>query len=159
MSTDTAFTIRLATPADDQARGHLLAAIYHEDGDKLAAELTEVRAKYSDGGVLTPLLIAWVAVNDAGDIIAVLEAGMRLSANGCETLNLLFIEGVAVAPAFRGAGVGAALMATATQWARDRGIRELASDVEIDNAGSQRWHKMMGFTETERVICYRKQLD
>lgn len=159
MHTETAFTIRRATPEDDKARGRLLAKIYHEDGDKLAAELAEVRAHYSDGGVLTPLLIAWVAVNDAAEIIAVLEAGMRLSANGCETLNVLFIEGVAVAPAFRGAGVGAALMAAATKWARDRGICELASDVETDNAGSQRWHKMMGFTETERVICYRKRID
>jgi aminoglycoside 6'-N-acetyltransferase I len=37
-------------------------------------------------------------------------------------------------------------------------LRELASDALLDNNGSHAMHEALGFTETERVVYFRKAL-
>ncbi len=39
-----------------------------------------------------------------------------------------------------------------------RGLRELGSDALMDNTASHAAHRAWGFTETERVIYFRKVL-
>ena len=58
----------------------------------------------------------------------------------------------------RGRGIGAALLEEAERWAAERGCTELASDATLDNVASQRAHAALGFTETERVVAFRKRL-
>ncbi len=62
-------------------------------------------------------------------------------------------------PDYRGRGVARALIAAVTEWAKAKGLRELASDALLDNAASHAMHQALGFTETERVIYFRKALD
>ena len=38
------------------------------------------------------------------------------------------------------------------------GCREFASDCQIDNIGSLRFHKAMKFAEANRIICFTKEL-
>lgn len=45
-----------------------------------------------------------------------------------------------------------------TQWGRELGCRELASDAAIDNLASQQLHQRLGFAETERVVFFKKAL-
>ena len=50
------------------------------------------------------------------------------------------------------------LMKAAEQWAQEKGFSELASDTETSNLKSIAIHKQLGFEETERVVCFLKQL-
>lgn len=70
-----------------------------------------------------------------------------------------YLEAWFVDAAWRGWGIGGALMARAEAWAREQGFDELASDTEIDNHASIALHRRLGFAETERVVCFLKRLD
>jgi aminoglycoside 6'-N-acetyltransferase I len=63
-----------------------------------------------------------------------------------------------VAAAHRRSGVGAALVRASEAWARAQGCVEFASDVEIENAVGIAAHLALGFAETDRVVCFRKDL-
>jgi aminoglycoside 6'-N-acetyltransferase I len=63
-----------------------------------------------------------------------------------------------VDPDMRRKGVGAALVRAAEAWAREKGLREFASDTELANTASQRAHVALGFTEVERLVAFRKVL-
>ena len=156
MQTD--FTIRMALPTDDADRAALLAPTYRCAPETLIAEAAEIRRRFRSFGDLAPGLVAWVAADRDGAVIAAAEATVRLHANGCETLRILFLEGLAIAAAHRGRGVGAALLGTAESWARQQGISEIASDIQADDAAARHWHRRMGFEETETVICLRRRI-
>jgi len=78
--------------------------------------------------------------------------------NGTETSPVGFVEGVYVAASWRRKGIARQLFAAIGDWARARGCRELASDALLANEASQRAHRALGFTETERVVYFRKWL-
>ena len=43
-------------------------------------------------------------------------------------------------------------------WAKDKGCTEFASDCELENTGSLKFHIAMGFEEANRIICFKKRL-
>jgi len=86
------------------------------------------------------------------------EVGTRSVVDSCETSPVGYLEGWYVDPDMRLQGVGTALVLGAEEWARARGLREFGSDAQISNVGSQRAHAALGFTETDRVVVYRKSL-
>ena len=149
-------TIRRAGPEDDAAKAALLAPAYGTDAATLTREAAEIRSRWRDFGDLAPGLIAWVAVDENARVVGAAEATIRLFANGCESLRVLFLEGIAVDPARRGSGTAAALMAVIEDWARREGISEIASDALLTDAEGQAFHRALGFAETERVIGFRK---
>lgn len=149
-------TIRRATAQDDAAKAALLAPTYGTDAATLVREAAEIRLKWRDFGDLAPGVIAWVAVDADGRVIGAAEATLRLFANGCESLRVLFLEGIAVDPAHRDTGTAAAIMATIETWAMSEGISEIASDALLTDADGQAFHRALGFAETERVIGFRK---
>jgi aminoglycoside 6'-N-acetyltransferase I len=86
------------------------------------------------------------------------EVGTRSVADSCETSPVAYIEGWYVDADMRRQGVGAALVRAAEDWARAKGLRELASDTQIANTASQQAHVAIGFVEVERLVAYRKVL-
>ena len=50
------------------------------------------------------------------------------------------------------------LLAQCEEWAKNKGCTEFASDCESDNDESLKFHINMGFTEVNRIICFKKQL-
>src|SRR5215472_11290489 len=86
------------------------------------------------------------------------EIAVRKYANGCDTRPVAFLEGVWVRPQFRRRGIGARLLARAEELLAARGFRELGSDASIDNGASHAAHRAWGFSETERVVYFRKIL-
>ena len=50
------------------------------------------------------------------------------------------------------------LMRSCEDWARAAGCMEFASDCEIENAESLEFHLKLGFTEANRIICFKKHL-
>ena len=93
-----------------------------------------------------------------GGLCGLLEAGTRPYADGCDTSPVGYIEGWYVDEDVRGQRVGAALLAEAEDWARERGLKEMASDADINNEPSLRAHLALGYHETERLIHFAKTL-
>ena len=78
---------------------------------------------------------------------------------GTDSSPVGYLEGVFVSEAYRGQGIAAALVAECENWARSNGCTEFASDCELDNEDSRRFHLAMGFAEANRIICFRKELN
>ncbi len=103
--------------------------------------------------------VALLACDESGRAIGFAEAALRTDyVNGCETSPVAFLEGIYVLPAAQRRGVARALAAAVGRWAVSRGCRELASDALLENEASHRFHRAIGFTPTERVVFYRKEL-
>lgn len=100
----------------------------------------------------------FVAVRAGGGLAGFVELRLRDFAEGCTSSPVAYVEGWWVDADARRRGVGEALMLAAEDWARSRGIRELASDCDFDNEVSLSAHLALGFSEAERVICLRKDL-
>lgn len=101
----------------------------------------------------------FLARSPAGEAIGLAEVAVRGDyVNGTDGSPVGFLEGLYVAPPHRRTGVARRLVAAVEEWVRERGLRELASDTRLDNLQSQVMHCALGFTETERVVCYRKVL-
>lgn len=96
---------------------------------------------------------------EGGRLVGFLELDQRKYAPGCESSPVPFIEGWYVDPNVRRRGIGRALVRAAEQWASAAGFKEIASDVEIENGDSIAAHGALGFTEIERVVCFRRALD
>lgn len=121
-----------------------------EDARQLASEMA-VRAVARGAA-------SWLAFADKQPI-GFAEVDLRHDhVNGCDTSPVAFLEGIYVAPEWRGRGVGRALSERCAQWGRDRGAAEYASDALIDNLASHAFHHAIGFEETERVVYFRRRL-
>lgn len=105
-------------------------------------------------------LIAFLARDAHGHPVGFAEASLRFDyVNGCSTSPVAFLEGLYVREPARLQGIARGLIAAVEIWARERGCTELASDALLENAGSQKAHRQVGFRETERVVFFRKVLD
>lgn len=78
--------------------------------------------------------------------------------NGCDTSPVVFIESIYVLPEYRKMGIARELIKTAEEFAKEKGILQIASDCLIDNIDSELFHKSCGFKETERVIYFVKNV-
>ncbi len=104
--------------------------------------------------------MATFLARDDGRVIAFAEASLRRDyVNGCATTPVAFLEAIYVREDVRRQGVARALILAVETWARDRGVHELASDALLANSQSHRMHQALGFSETERVVYFRKTLD
>ena len=77
---------------------------------------------------------------------------------GTDSSPVGYLEGIFVSEGYRRKGYAAELMSECEKWAREKGCTEFASDCELDNADSFRFHMSMGFEEANRIICFRKAL-
>ena len=69
-----------------------------------------------------------------------------------------YLEGIFVSEGYRKKGYAAELLSECEKWAREKGCTEFASDCELGNADSVRFHLSLGFEEVNRIICFRKDL-
>ena len=69
-----------------------------------------------------------------------------------------YLEGIFVAHAYQKQGIARALLASCEKWAKEQGCVEFASDCELSNTNSLRFHLSMGFEEANRIICFSKKL-
>lgn len=77
---------------------------------------------------------------------------------GCETTPVAYLEGIYVDEKYRNRGYGRDLVKACEDWAKDRDIKEFASDCELSNSDSFAFHKAIGFEEANRIICFKKDL-
>ena len=69
-----------------------------------------------------------------------------------------YLEGIFVLEAYRRCGYAKELLLRCEAWAREQGCSEFASDCELENSDSLRFHLSLGFEEANRIICFRKTL-
>lgn len=77
---------------------------------------------------------------------------------GTNTSPVGYLEGIFIEQKFRYRGYAKELLAKCEEWAREKGCTEFASDCESDNDESLKFHLNTGFTEVNRIICFKKQL-
>ena len=77
---------------------------------------------------------------------------------GTESSPVGYLEGIYVAETARNRGVARQLVAACENWAKEKGCREFASDCELTNTQSLRFHLSVGFAEANRIICFTKKL-
>lgn len=77
---------------------------------------------------------------------------------GTESSPVGYLEGIWVERDCRGRGLARELLHACEAWARERGCREFASDCELDNHSSLKFHLRSGFREANRIICFVKEL-
>jgi aminoglycoside 6'-N-acetyltransferase I len=100
----------------------------------------------------------FVAARPEGGLCGFLEASIRPFAEGCHTRPVGYIEGWYVDADVRRQGIGGKLVRAAESWAVAQGCREMASDCTIDNEISVQAHRALGYTETGRMIHFKKSL-
>ncbi len=86
------------------------------------------------------------------------EIALRKYANGCDSQPVPFLEGIWVDVRFRRQGAGGKLIRYVETFMAARGFCEIGSDTQIENRISQAAHIGWGFSETERVVYFRKLL-
>ena len=77
---------------------------------------------------------------------------------GTENSPVGYLEGIFVAKQYRNQGTARMLLTACENWARTKGCTEFASDCELTNTQSLRFHLNVGFTEANRIICFTKKL-
>ncbi|MDE7164996.1 MAG: GNAT family N-acetyltransferase [Clostridiales bacterium] len=77
---------------------------------------------------------------------------------GTKTSPVGYLEGIFVKQEYRKKGYAKELIAECEQWAKEHGCMEFASDCELDNSASISFHIKSGFTEVNRIVCFKKNL-
>ncbi|MGL4798787.1 MAG: aminoglycoside 6'-N-acetyltransferase, partial [Cellulosilyticaceae bacterium] len=77
---------------------------------------------------------------------------------GTESSPVGYLEGIYVDEKHRMQGMARQLLKYCEKWAREQGCAEFASDCELDNTESLRFHLKVGFIEANRMICFNKRL-
>ena len=77
---------------------------------------------------------------------------------GTESSPVGYLEGIFVEKEYRGQGYAKELLSECQKWAKEKGCLEFASDCELDNVTSLKFHMAMGFEEANRIICFTKKL-
>lgn len=147
-------TVAVATPTDAADWAAMRQALWPAGGDT-GTHADDIARLLTDPGNTVNL----IARDETGDAIGFAEASLRHDyVNGTESSPVAFLEGIHVVPACRRTGVAGQMVQAVEHWARQLGCSELASDTDIANIASQKLHDALGFTETQRVVYFRKRL-
>lgn len=132
------------------------AALRHALWDEVP--LSEHRAEAEEQLAEPERLLNLVAL-DGDKVVGFAEGALRHDyVNGCETSPVVFLEGIFVDEAARGAGIAQRLCDAVADWGRAQGCSEFASDALVDDVQSHAFHRAAGFAETERVVYFRREL-
>ena len=100
----------------------------------------------------------YVAADAKENLYAFVEVGLRPYADGCKTSPVGYVEGWFVASTVRGQGMGRSLVEAAEGWARRKGLKEMASDTDVENEGGRKAHEALGYRRTQTIHCFSKDL-
>ncbi len=144
-------TVREMGTADRLAWAEMRSALWPQDS--LTEHMRAIEEMLSGVDVW-----GFIAETSEAGAAGFAELAIRKYANGCMFRPVPFLEGIWVKPQFRRQGVGASLIRHLDAFLVRRGFREICSDAEIHNLTSHAAHLGWGFSETERVVYFRKPL-
>ena len=143
--------IRKAETRDAKTVAELAVRLWPEHAaEEMEAEFCELPAK-DDCAVFL--------YEQEGKAVGFAQCGLRHDyVEGTDSSPVGYLEGIYVSEPFRNKRIASALLAACEDWARGQGCTEFASDCELLNADSLRFHLAAGFTEANRIICFVKKL-
>lgn len=145
------FTIRRATAQDKPEWVRMRQGLWPEAPlEYLSLDLDKLLADENSA--------VFLASNMDGKQVAFIEVGLRDYAEGCDTSPVGYILAWYVDPHVRGQKLGRELIHVAEQWAREKGVTEIASDTWLDNHASIQAHLNMGYYEADRLVHFVKRL-
>ncbi len=101
------------------------------------------------------LFLAWHDNEAAGFA----QCGLRHDyVEGTDSSPVGYLEGIFVKEEYRRQGIAKKLLAVCQDWAKEQGCTEFASDCELVNEDSLKFHMKLGFEEVNRIICFTKKL-
>lgn len=87
------------------------------------------------------------------------QCGLRTDyVEGTESSPVGYLEGIFIKADYRKNGYARELLLACEMWAKDMGCTEFASDCELNNIDSLKFHIAMGFDEANRIICFKKNI-
>ncbi|MCR4886033.1 MAG: GNAT family N-acetyltransferase [Clostridiales bacterium] len=96
---------------------------------------------------------------EQGEAVGFAQCQLRRDyVEGTESSPVGYLEGIYVRAGVRRQGIARSLLSACENWAKAHGCAEFASDCEMDNADSQRFHRAVGFEEANRIVAYVKKL-
>ena len=143
--------VRKATKNDVRIIAGLAVLLWdHPSADELADEFSEILSQED----------AQVFLKYAADTpVGFAKCQLRHDyVEGTETTPVGYLEGIFVMEGHRRRGYAKELLNACEGWARNKGCKEFASDCEIDNVDSFRFHIAAGLTEANRIIRFTKKL-
>lgn len=122
-----------------------------------AHEYTELRQEM--GEMLAQPDAAFFLACDGETPVGFAQCQLRRDyVEGTESTPVGYLEGIFVTEEYRHQGVARKLLAACEIWAKEQGCTEFASDCELANTESLRFHRKLGFLEANRIICFTKKL-
>jgi len=98
-------------------------------------------------------------VTEKEKLVGFAQCGLRYDyVEGTNSSPVGYLEGIFVKEEYRKKGYAKNLLKCCEKWSAKKGCREFASDCELTNDNSFRFHLSMGFEEANRIICFRKQI-
>lgn len=143
--------IKKANAQDVPALGRLAAMLWpHHSEEEMAEDFAELLKKMD---------AACFLAYDKNQPVAFAQCQLRHDyVEGTENSPVGYLEGIYVVDAYREQGIAKQLLAACEEWAKTMGCREFASDCELDNDESLRFHLRTGFEEANRIICFVKRI-
>ena len=148
---DHPYVVRRAVPGDVPAAVDLYAAVAGE-GRWIGREVVDrvERAAELEASLDRPDTAVFVA-DAGGEVIA--QLGVTLRPYGVAELGML------VAAAWRGRGVGSALLGAAVDWARQSGAHKVSLQVWPHNDAALALYRKFGFAEEGRLRRHYRRLN
>lgn len=144
-------TIRKATVMDAQRVAGLAIQMWKSH---TIEELTEEFCDY----ISKECSIVYLAMSDEC-VVGFAQCGLRYDyVEGTDSSPVGYLEGIFVVDEYRKKGLARDMLQACEEWAKEQGCKEFASDCELDNDDSMRFHLQMGFEEANRIICFKKKI-
>jgi len=103
--------------------------------------------------------IVYLAIIE-GNYVGFIHMSLRIDyVEGSNSCPVGYVEGIYVDQKFRNKGISRKLVEAGEQWSKTLGCSQIASDTELDNSGSQEFHKRIGFREANRIVSFIKDLN
>ena len=102
---------------------------------------------------------AAVFLAEEGETIGFAQCQLRRDyVEGTDSSPVGYLEGIFVREEYRRRGIARGLLRACEDWAGEQGCTEFASDCELTNYDSFRFHLALGFLEANRIICFTKMI-
>lgn len=134
---------------------HILAQMAIQMWDSHTVDSLEIEFKETINSESAVFFIKYVDNKPIGFA----QCGLRMDyVEGTQTSPVGYLEAIFVKADYRNNGYAKELLFACEMWAKDMGCTEFASDCELDNTDSLRFHMATGFVEANRIICFKKNL-
>ena len=143
--------IKVANKNDSKTLAHMARKIWGNDS-------VEELEKEFDEFVSNPEMASFIKYVDEKPV-GFANVSIRYDyVEGCETSPVGYLEGIYVEDCYRNNNFARELVIACEDWVKNKGIKEFASDCELTNLGSLAFHLAIGFSEANRIICFKKDI-